>query len=549
MGIRTITWMGDSPVYQDEATGRYLDLMPDGSYRYNDTLQPYSVAKPWIGDGSILGGQVLLDLAKQSGLSGENSAYLNRAATDASVANLLTNAGNTASRVDDALAWMYSQDPVGTAASIGQQLVRSGGGVDAGMFNTDNYYNAMFGVDQAHAAGNNTLELARQASQQYGVGSPEAAANWQATMSPEAQAARAEAARAKEGGFLGDLGPLAQLAAFIPSPIQPIAQAVNAANSLDQGNILGAALPYVAPYVAEQVGGLLGSSANTGYVDTLGGMTDATGTALPGWSEMAQTFPVSNPYEGITSTPLPEVIAPTPTPPSIDFGSGSVNDLVNQSVSTGGGYVDPYSQGSITGMDQVPVYDSVTNVPTFTPSPLPQIEPPPVYVAEPPFNQNLLGVTPGEGFTPAPDLGYTPSASVDNLTKLGATATENAAAVSPQFDLRGFLTNTFGMDASTAQNIEAGMAKLGTGITNDPFRAAQIAMAAGGLLQGKINDSKQEEETYTPTPIDQSIVNKYGKVPALSPVQYQPLSYQGFQTSGMPQGLLQQRLNKMRGLL
>jgi hypothetical protein len=40
--------------------------------------------------------------------------------------------------------------------------------------------------------------------------------------------------------------------------------------------------------------GEAGALANTGYIDALGGLTDATGTALGGWSEMAATTAVSS---------------------------------------------------------------------------------------------------------------------------------------------------------------------------------------------------------------------------------------------------------------
>lgn len=65
--------------------------------------------------------------------------------------------------------------------------------------------------------------------------------NWATNMTPGAQSARDDAMFGG-GGFLGDLGPLASFAAMVPGPWQPFAMALNAANSLEQGNILGAVL-------------------------------------------------------------------------------------------------------------------------------------------------------------------------------------------------------------------------------------------------------------------------------------------------------------------
>lgn len=50
------------------------------------------------------------------------------------------------------------------------------------------------------------------------------------------------------GGLFGDLGPIAQLAALIPGPQQPFLFAANAANSLSQGNLVGAGLNALGAY-------------------------------------------------------------------------------------------------------------------------------------------------------------------------------------------------------------------------------------------------------------------------------------------------------------
>ena len=66
-------------------------------------------------------------------------------------------------------------------------------------------------------------------------GSQQANQRWQATQEPD-------------GGLFGDLGPIAQLAALIPGPQQPFLLAANAANSLSQGNLVGAGLNALGAY-------------------------------------------------------------------------------------------------------------------------------------------------------------------------------------------------------------------------------------------------------------------------------------------------------------
>ena len=58
-------------------------------------------------------------------------------------------------------------------------------------------------------------------------GAQQAQQRWQATQKPD-------------GGLLGDLGPIAKIAALFPGPQQPFLLAANAANSLSQGDLIGA---------------------------------------------------------------------------------------------------------------------------------------------------------------------------------------------------------------------------------------------------------------------------------------------------------------------
>jgi hypothetical protein len=202
----------------------------------------------------------------------------------------------------------------------------------------------------------------------------------------------------------------------------------------------------------------IGGLANTGYVDTLGGATDVTGTALPTWSE-----PVYTP--------------PPPAPPNMTEGIDDLTQLGYPQNS----FVDPMT-GSVVPGTTVPVTDWTSN--------------------------------------------------------------------SPQF--KSFMTDTLGFSGDIADKVISGVGKLDSSISKDPLKAAQIAMVAGGLLGSKVAAQPEEEAPYVPTPIDQSIVNKYGKVPAMASPNYQQMmnpNYQGFQTTNLPQGLLEQRLNKMRGIL
>ena len=68
----------------------------------------------------------------------------------------------------------------------------------------------------------------KQATQGFvDQGAQQAQQRWQATQKPD-------------GGLLGDLGPIAKIAALFPGPQQPFLLAANAANSLSQGDLIGA---------------------------------------------------------------------------------------------------------------------------------------------------------------------------------------------------------------------------------------------------------------------------------------------------------------------
>lgn len=85
-------------------------------------------------------------------------------------------------------------------------------------------------------------------------------------------------------------------------------------------------------------------------------------------------------------------------------------------------------------------------------------------------------------------------------------------------------------------------------ITKNPLQAASLGITAAGLL-GSVGNKLNPEEEYEPAPINQAVVSKYGSIPTGGMHTGGAPNYQGFQTLGTPQGLLQMRLNKMKGLL
>lgn len=89
-------------------------------------------------------------------------------------------------------------------------------------------------------------------------------------------------------------------------------------------------------------------------------------------------------------------------------------------------------------------------------------------------------------------------------------------------------------------------------VNKDPASAAKLGLGAIGLLNGAGASKTEDEQAYNPAPIDQSIADKYGRIPTSQAPRYQSFQsqpMQAFQSMNLPQGLLQQRLNRMRGLL
>ncbi len=85
-------------------------------------------------------------------------------------------------------------------------------------------------VSDALAARGTDPSRFNQATQGFvDQGAQQAQQRWQATQKPDK-------------GLLGDLGPIAKIAALFPGPQQPFLLGANAANSLSQGNLVGAGL-------------------------------------------------------------------------------------------------------------------------------------------------------------------------------------------------------------------------------------------------------------------------------------------------------------------
>lgn len=89
--------------------------------------------------------------------------------------------------------------------------------------------------------------------------------------------------------------------------------------------------------------------------------------------------------------------------------------------------------------------------------------------------------------------------------------------------------------------------KIGDAIVKDPLRAAGIGMTAANILQNKVKQSQEEDNTYQSGPIDKATVNKYGSIQDAINMSGNP-KYQGFQSLGGSADV-QKRLNKMKGLL
>jgi hypothetical protein len=119
----------------------------------------------------------------------------------------------------------------------------------------------------------------KQATQGFvDQGAQQAQQRWQATQEPD-------------GGLLGDLGPISRIAALFPGPQQPFLLAANAANSLSQGDLIGAGTNALGAYggfggnnMIDVMGGTESAMANSpsytdfggsGMVDVMGGTESA----------------------------------------------------------------------------------------------------------------------------------------------------------------------------------------------------------------------------------------------------------------------------------
>lgn len=115
-------------------------------------------------------------------------------------------------------------------------------------------------------------------------GQPWTPQNIAAEMGGTATAAAQARAHDAKRGFLGDLGPIAQLAALIPGPQQPFVMGLNAANSVDQGNYLAALANAVGAgmssgVIPNPVSGAFGNTTTTGINPGITTLPDGTVTS------------------------------------------------------------------------------------------------------------------------------------------------------------------------------------------------------------------------------------------------------------------------------
>lgn len=94
------------------------------------------------------------------------------------------------------------------------------------------------------------------------------------------------------GSLLMEMGPLTQVAALATG--NPYLAAVSAGTQLGQGNVIGAALPYAAPYLSEAAGGLFGSGEAAAMpLDQVGALS-AENIGIP----YAENFGMPDPLAG-----------------------------------------------------------------------------------------------------------------------------------------------------------------------------------------------------------------------------------------------------------
>ena len=145
-------------------------------------------------------------------------------------------------------------------------------------------------------------------------GAQQAQQRWQATQKPD-------------GGLLGDLGPLAKIAALFPGPQQPFLLAANAANSLSQGDLIGAGTNALGAY----------SGFSGGYNPGAGGENALS----------AQEFAAN---AGVGANPtIPSYMQPTAGDVAdTGFGANTGGNMAGEFDFLGGGY----DLGGDTGLTQ-----------------------------------------------------------------------------------------------------------------------------------------------------------------------------------------------------
>ena len=152
-------------------------------------------------------------------------------------------------------------------------------------------------------------------------GAQQANQRWQATQEKDS------------GGLLGDLGPLAKIAALFPGPQQPFLLAANAANSLSQGNLVGAGLNALGAY----------SGFSGGYNPGAGGEN-----ALSAQEFAANAGVGANPTIPLYMQPTAGGVADT------GFGANTGGNMAGEFDFLGGGY-DLGGDTGLSSLNPAPV--------------------------------------------------------------------------------------------------------------------------------------------------------------------------------------------------
>jgi hypothetical protein len=273
----------------------------------------------------------------------------------------------------------------------------------------------------------------------------------------EADQIQAEQATHGSEGLFGDLGPLAQLAALIPGPQQPFLLAANAANSLSQGNLIGAGLNAFGAYGGGWdglMGGSGGTTAFNGGIDQ-GALGQILGTNSPAAAVAGATGGVD------LSSLYGESVNPS------GFNPGSNSAQIADAGSSAGSWEGATQVGNTSNLGWEGDYPTNT-APSFGSTPV---------EIQPGFNPNNIAGTPsyseslGSALRNPAGLG---AAGTGLLSQIGTSITGNAGDVGSS--LNGNAGNVAGSAAGTA------ISRILAGNGTQADFASILGAAAPGLI-------------------------------------------------------------------